>query len=74
MDLYENRSENSLKGDPSNDTTVNPPLFSLVNTFNHLESGKNESSSETQLQSSKTSRGSYLDPELYIFVKYFNSI
>jgi hypothetical protein len=34
MDLYENRSENSLKGDPSNDTTVNPPLFSLVNTFN----------------------------------------
>jgi hypothetical protein len=33
MDLYENRSENSLKGDPSNDTTVNPPLFSLVNTF-----------------------------------------
>ncbi len=34
MDLYENRSENSLKGDPSNDTTDNPPLFSLVNTFN----------------------------------------
>ncbi len=34
MDLYENHSENSLKGDPSNDTTVNPPLFSLVNTFN----------------------------------------
>ncbi len=33
MDLYENRSENSLKGDPLNDTTVNPPLFSLVNTF-----------------------------------------
>jgi hypothetical protein len=35
MDLYENRSENSLKGDPSNDITVNPPLFSLVNTFKH---------------------------------------
>jgi hypothetical protein len=33
MDLYENRSENSLKGDPLNDTTLNPPLFSLVNTF-----------------------------------------
>jgi hypothetical protein len=32
MDLYENRCENSLKGDPSNDTTVNPPLFSRVNT------------------------------------------
>jgi hypothetical protein len=36
MDLYENHSENSLKGDLSNDTTVNPPLFSLVNTFNLL--------------------------------------
>ncbi len=33
MDLYENHSENSLKGDLSNDTTVNPPLFSLDNTF-----------------------------------------
>ncbi len=33
MDLYENHSENSLKGDLSNDATVNPPLFSLVNTF-----------------------------------------
>jgi hypothetical protein len=34
--LYDNHSENSLKGDLSNDTTVtvNPPLFSLVNTFN----------------------------------------
>jgi hypothetical protein len=33
MDLYENRSEKSLKGDQSNDTTDNPPFFSLVNTF-----------------------------------------
>jgi hypothetical protein len=33
--LYENHSENSLKGDLSNDTTVNPPLFSLVNTFKY---------------------------------------
>ncbi len=31
--LFENFSENSLKGDLSNDTTVIPPLFSLVNTF-----------------------------------------
>jgi len=31
--LLENFSENSLKGDLSNYTTVNPPLFSLVNTF-----------------------------------------
>jgi hypothetical protein len=33
--LYENHSENSLKGDLSNDTTVSPPLFSLVNTFKY---------------------------------------
>ncbi len=33
-DLFENYSEHSLLGDLSNDTTVNPPLFSLVNTFN----------------------------------------
>jgi hypothetical protein len=31
--LFENFSENNLKGDLSNDTTDNPPLFSLVNTF-----------------------------------------
>jgi hypothetical protein len=37
IDLYENHSENSLKGDLSNDTTVNPPLFSLVNTFKSVE-------------------------------------
>ncbi len=33
IDLYENHSENSLKRDLLNDNTVNPPLFSLVNTF-----------------------------------------
>ncbi len=32
-ELFENFSENSLKGDQSNDTKFNPPLFSLVNTF-----------------------------------------
>ncbi len=32
--LFENFREISLKQDLSNDTTVNPPLFSLVNTFN----------------------------------------
>jgi len=34
-DSFENLSENSLnlKGDQSNDTNFNPPLFSLVNTF-----------------------------------------
>jgi hypothetical protein len=31
--LFENFSQHSLKRDLSNDTTVNPPLFSLVNTF-----------------------------------------
>jgi hypothetical protein len=39
--LYENHSENSLKGDLSNDATVNPPLFSLVNTFKKMLPGKN---------------------------------
>ncbi len=33
-DSFENIRENSLKGDLSNDITLNPPLFSLVNTFN----------------------------------------
>jgi hypothetical protein len=33
IDLFEDHSENSLKGGLSKDTTVNPPLFSLVNTF-----------------------------------------
>ncbi len=33
--LFENFSENSWKGDLSNNTTENPPLFSLVNTFKH---------------------------------------
>ncbi len=32
-DSFENFHENSLKGDLSNDITLNPPLFSLVNTF-----------------------------------------
>jgi hypothetical protein len=32
--LFENFCENSLKQDLSNDTTFNPPLFSLDNTFN----------------------------------------
>jgi hypothetical protein len=33
-DSFENFRENTLKGDISNDITLNPPLFSLVNTFN----------------------------------------
>ncbi len=32
-DSYENFRENSLKGDLSNDITLNPPLLSLVNAF-----------------------------------------
>ncbi len=34
-DLFENLNENILKGDLSNATTVNSPLFSLFNTFKH---------------------------------------
>ncbi len=34
-DFFENFRENSLKGDLSNDITLNPPLFSLVNTFKY---------------------------------------
>jgi hypothetical protein len=29
-DFFENFSENSIKGDLSNDTTPSPPLFSLI--------------------------------------------
>jgi hypothetical protein len=35
-DSSANFRENSLKGDLSNDITLNPPLFSLVNTFNAI--------------------------------------
>jgi hypothetical protein len=35
--LFENFSENNLKGDLSNETADNPPLFSLVNTFKVLK-------------------------------------
>jgi hypothetical protein len=31
---FENLRDNSLKGGLSNDVTLNPPLLSLVNTFN----------------------------------------
>jgi hypothetical protein len=45
--LFENFSENILKGDQSNKTTDNPPLFSLVNTCNMYmsKSGSNVPSS-----------------------------
>jgi hypothetical protein len=33
INLFENFREHSLKQDLSNGTTVNPSLFSLVNTF-----------------------------------------
>ncbi len=36
IELFENHSENSLKEDLLNVTTFNPPLFSLVNTFNAI--------------------------------------
>ncbi len=36
-DSFENFSVNGLMGDLSNVTSFNPPLFSLVNTFNHIK-------------------------------------
>ncbi len=47
---------------------ISPKCFHL----NRLESGKDDSSSEFHLKSSKTSRGSYLDQELYTFVQIFD--
>ncbi len=38
--LFANLSVNRLKGDLSNDTTFNPPLFSLVYTFNYISHDK----------------------------------
>ncbi len=42
-DSFENLSENSLKGDQSNDRKFNPPLYSLVNTFKHVCQGPADS-------------------------------
>jgi hypothetical protein len=36
-DSFENFRKISLKGDLSNDISLNPPLFSLVNTFKATE-------------------------------------
>ncbi len=36
-DSFENFRENSLKGDLSNDITLNHPLFSLVNAFKYCK-------------------------------------
>jgi hypothetical protein len=51
-------------------------IFSICFHFNRLENDKNDSSSEAHLQSLKTSRGIYLDPESYrtFLLKYLNSI
>ncbi len=35
-EFFENFRENSLKGYLSNDITLNPPLFSLFNTFKYI--------------------------------------
>ncbi len=44
-DSFENFREISLKGDLSNDITLNPPLFSLVNTFKEIQQGSGAKSS-----------------------------
>jgi hypothetical protein len=46
-------------------------IYPSMSHLNRVESGKDYSSSEAPLQSSKTSRGSHLDKELSIFVKIF---
>jgi hypothetical protein len=46
---------------------ISPICFHL----NLTENSKDDSSSEAHLKSSKTSRGSYLNLELYILVKIF---
>jgi hypothetical protein len=38
-DSFENFRDNRLKGGLSNDINLNPPLFSLVNTFKNREFG-----------------------------------
>jgi hypothetical protein len=43
--MLENHSENNLKPDLSNDTTANPPLFSLVNTFKAVVKTEGDASS-----------------------------
>ncbi len=52
---------------PHENVYASPICFHLK----RLESGKDDSSSEYHLQSSKNSRGYYLDPELHIFVQIF---
>jgi hypothetical protein len=46
---------------------ISPSMFLL----NRVESDKDDSSLEAHIQSSQTSRGSYFDKELFIFVKIF---
>ncbi len=59
IDLFENHSENSIKPDLSNETTVNPSLFSLVNTFKmQLLKSKVLLSSRFQVTKEKTSSSS----------------
>jgi hypothetical protein len=47
---------------------ISPKFFHLK----RIENGKYDSLSEANLQSSKTSRDSYLEPKLAIFVKLLN--
>jgi hypothetical protein len=57
--LFENHSENSIKPDLSNETTVNPSLFSLVNTFKmQLLKSKDLLPSRVQVTKEKTSSSS----------------
>ncbi len=55
------------QGGPPSNFAANSNKYNLSPNLNRFESDKDDSSSEAHLQSSKTSRGSYLDPELYMF-------
>jgi hypothetical protein len=47
--FFENLGENTLKGELSNATTFNPPLFSLVDTFKGWTDEEVMNSAHTQL-------------------------
>ncbi len=73
-DFCENLSENTLKGDLSNATTFNPPLFSLVDTFNAIfaENTSNTSVKLFFLSVLKSPTPVGFDGEINLDPKFFN--
>jgi hypothetical protein len=62
--MLENFRDYSLKRDLSNDTTANPSLFSLVNTFKHGTGGLKVTVSSGYLWSSRQRDSNLLSPTL----------